>query len=430
MSIKQSFIGAYARQRPGQGGRTHDDAANVQPNTEPHGHSEPSSVPSNETPAATKETQQWLEGENDQVLRIDRPLPHPPQQTPSQAETQTPETAYHSEAHLVTAPMAPPTFDTGFQATTLDVDQLLQMPSIEAPSPEAISDLPATAPAQPPAANPAIPDPTAEILPERLAPHHEPTKDHAATVEAIARQQAIESQAATYQATTPPVSPAPESTNVRSNRWNGAAWEVDAFSIPRHVAETFFDENFFRSIADHLGQSVRAGLRSVLVTSLCSGEGRSTTTLGTAIAAAATGLSVAIVDVDLDAPGQAEQVRLDVESDWVTAVRQGQPLESIAIASIEDGVTLLPLLYSDEGSLPATSLDLDRLIDQLHRCFDLVLFDGPCVNNWATARLASAVDSCLIVRDARTTDKKQISFAAASLKRQGVQGIGVVDNFV
>jgi Mrp family chromosome partitioning ATPase len=178
-----------------------------------------------------------------------------------------------------------------------------------------------------------------------------------------------------------------------------------------------------------MGQSVRSGLRSVLVTSIAKGEGRSTVSIGTAIATAATGLRVALVDIDLDGPSQTDHLRLEIESDWVGAIRQGEAIESVSIASIEDGVTLIPLSAMDDRSLPVTSMEIDRLLGRLEGCFDLVIFDGPTIHSWATARIASAVDSSLIIRDTRSTLETDVATAADRLRRQGVQGIGVVDNF-
>ncbi|QDV46946.1 Tyrosine-protein kinase YwqD [Stieleria neptunia] len=230
-------------------------------------------------------------------------------------------------------------------------------------------------------------------------------------------------------ATAPAVDPPADDIDSTAPRWAGATWEVDAFDLPSTVADLFFDETFFRSIAEHLGQSVREGLRSVLVTSLSAGEGRSTVAIGTAIAAAATGVRVALIDIDLDTPSQSELLRLEVETDWVTAIRQGERIEDAAIASIEDGVTLLPLVLSGHRGLPITPTEIDQLLEQLDGCFDLLLFDGPVAGAWATPQIAAAVDSSLIVRDARRTSPSEVASAAAQLRRQGVVGIGVVDNF-
>jgi len=211
--------------------------------------------------------------------------------------------------------------------------------------------------------------------------------------------------------------------------WGGADWEVDAFQLPQSVVDLFFDETLFRSIAEHMGRSVESGLRSVLITSVGPREGRTTVTIGTAIAAAAAGIRVAIVDVDLESPQTAERLRLDVQSDWVAAIREGVELESIAVRSLEDGVTLIPLLDNEEDSMLASSRELDSLLDRIVGCFDLVLFDASPLDSWSVARIASFIDAALLVRDVRTTSETDASLAADRLRGLGVNGIGVVANF-
>ena len=77
----------------------------------------------------------------------------------------------------------------------------------------------------------------------------------------------------------------------------------------------------------------------------------------------------------------------------------------------------------------ASSQELDLLLDQLAGCFDLILFDASPLDSWSAARIASYVDATLIVRDARATSKADVALAADRLRRLGVTGIGVVDNF-
>jgi Mrp family chromosome partitioning ATPase len=233
----------------------------------------------------------------------------------------------------------------------------------------------------------------------------------------------------TGSATNPPASTAAESVPETVNVWGGAAWEVDAFDFPEQVAELFFGDQFFRSIARHMRESVDAGLGSVLVTSLESGNGRSTVAIGTALAAAATGLRVALVDVDIDAPDLSEQLRLETTVDWISALRNGQSLEQAAIASLEDGVTFLPLVDSFDRKTPITSLELDQLRDQITAGFDLVVFDGSPVKSWTSLHLARGVDSSLIVRDVRSASQQDVNAAAELLRRHGVRGIGVIENF-
>ena len=385
MNTNQTFIGAYARNRR-RSGATNDSTLTGQRVPAPHiqtAPAEPAPNPDPPTPIA------------------------PSLESPSVSEPDT-------DRQSVTIEQAASVSHAVAANTEVWVNQIEgQILRVDAPgtsplTPETVDRTIDHTPPQPA-------EPTLELEPVRTeepievaAPQPSATVDPVATVDRV-----LESS---------PLSPAPV-------RWAGAAWEVDAFDLPQIVAELFFDEAFFRSIAEHMGQSVRSGLRSVLVTSIGKGEGRSTVTIGTAIAAAATGLRIALVDIDLEAPSQADQLRLEIESDWVTAIRQGDSIESISIASVEDGVTLIPLSALDNRSLPITSMEIDRLLGRLEGCFDLVIFDGPKIDSWATARIAAAVDSSLIIRDTRTTQETEVVIAADRLRRQGVQGIGVVDNF-
>ncbi|KAA5544514.1 P-loop NTPase [Roseiconus nitratireducens] len=227
-----------------------------------------------------------------------------------------------------------------------------------------------------------------------------------------------------------PAGRSPSATESRKKtRWAGAAWEVDAFDIPQRVADLFFDESFFRSIAVQMNQAVRAGLQTMLVTSVSAGEGRSTVAIGTAISAAASGLRVALVDVDAESPHLVDHLGLEIDSDWVTAIRHGETLESVAVLSLEDTLTLLPLTTSLKSKAPVTPNEIDQLCQRVTDCFDLVLFDGPTAASWPASRIAAAMDSCLIVRDIRQTSQQDVASIADQFRAKGVQGLGVVDNF-
>lgn len=381
MSTNQSFIGAYARSRRGGNPvntpsnhptppeavapETTDPQQSVENNIESLEYLLGQSMSVADTYVAPSEV--WVSQPEGQVLRFDRPAAAVPESHPVEHELPVKQSTQASE-------IAEPVFiDNG----------------------------------------PAVDAEPVETTPEIAAP---------------LRSQPVQSQPV-VEVPAEPERRVDQTAAPKPKRWAGATWEVDAFDIPHSVAELFFDEAFFRSIAQHMGDSVRDGLRSVLVTSIAAGEGRSTVAIGTAIAAAATGIRVALVDVDLQSANQHEMLRLDAETDWVTAIRRGEPLENAAIVSLEDGVTLLPLILSQTHSLPVTPTELDQLIAKLAGCFDLVMFDGPVIRSWATARIASAVDSSLIIRDARSTSKSDVALAADHLRKQGVRGIGVVDNF-
>ena len=208
-----------------------------------------------------------------------------------------------------------------------------------------------------------------------------------------------------------------------------AAWEVDVFDIPARVADLFFDGKRYQQIAERMSDAVKTGLQSVLVTSSQSGEGRSTVAIGIAMAAAATGIRVALIDADTQAPTLADDLRLDLQYGWVDTVRGGLPIKEIAVHAVEDGVTLIPLM-PPVGRTEATAYEVTQLIDLLKGKFELLVIDGPSFVTSAAKQIATSVDSAILVRDIRRTDATTISEMSERLLDAGVQGVGIVDNFV
>ncbi|MCO8123935.1 AAA family ATPase [Stieleria sp. TO1_6] len=448
MKSNQSFIGAYARSR--RTTNAPEIASDISPvetseSSIPVSPLSPWNDPSAEqailvTGSVGQQTQQWLEQAEGQMLRIDTPVvPFPVPAVDSAPEASAPEVTLEPDATVQpeitikrdTATAGPPA-----ERSTERVPGRFSEPTPDATKHQH-SGPPAptqrTLPAEPAVTkkSPAPPQPmstaTAAVNEMPRQPVKTPPLKMPAVETSVSETPAVKSHPAPLPHSQPTRPPEP-TPPVR--RWSGAAWEVDAFDIPQNVVDLFFNEAFFRTIAQHMGQSVRAGLGSVLVTSMTGGEGRTTVAIGTAIAAAASGLRVALIDLDLESPSLADQLRIEIEGDWVSAIRNGETLESVAVASLEDNLTLLPLTELGQRELPITAMEVDRLLGRLDGCFDLVMFDGPVFNSWATARIVSAADSGLIVRDARNTDPQAVADAAEQLRRHGIQGIGVVDNFV
>ncbi|MGB7344629.1 MAG: division plane positioning ATPase MipZ [Pirellulaceae bacterium] len=208
-----------------------------------------------------------------------------------------------------------------------------------------------------------------------------------------------------------------------------AAWEVDIFDVPASVSELFFKEDLFQTVAQRLHDAVTEGLSSMMVTSARSGEGRSTVAIGMAMAAAASGLRVALVDGDLNEPTLVDDLRLDVDYGWCEALRGGLPLSQVAVLSIEDNLTLIPLVPGNSDSVQATDQEIAKLIELLSQQFDLIVIDTPSGDVSAVDQYAALVDSAVITRDASRTDVETINALSARLRSRGLQGIGIVENF-
>ncbi len=207
-------------------------------------------------------------------------------------------------------------------------------------------------------------------------------------------------------------------------------WEVDAYEYPNTIVELFGDAKIMKSIGAPLDHAVANGLRSVLVTSVERGAGRTSVAIGIAVSAAAAGLRVAVVDADTFSAGLAETLRLDVEFGWLEAMRGHVPLEEIAIRSIEDQFIVVPSLVSSLRP-QSVSQEFDRMMSHLRESFDLIVIDGAPWETMAVAlQHATTVDAAILVVDVRDRDVSRESKIQSDLRRAGVAGLGIVENFV
>ncbi len=208
-----------------------------------------------------------------------------------------------------------------------------------------------------------------------------------------------------------------------------ASWEVDVFDVPNTVADLFFEGRLFQQIAERMVDVVGAGLKSMLVTSIHGGEGRTSVAIGIAMAAAAAGTRVALVDGDTAAPSLAEELRLDLQHSWLDTVRGGVPLKEIAVHAVEDGLTLIPLLRPSHQSAVASPYETAQLMELLKDRFELIIMDGGHGTSQSACKCAAEFDSVVIVRDTARTGASAVNEFSEQLQAAGVQGIGIVENF-
>lgn len=231
-------------------------------------------------------------------------------------------------------------------------------------------------------------------------------------------------------------------------------WELDYFEIPDSVDELFFQSKLKDELGERLATAVKGGLKSMLVTSEKTREGRTTVALGMALAAAAGGLDVALVDVDVSNPTLYDKLRLELDYGWGESIRAGLPLSEVAVYSKEDGITLIPLMPTSQGSqddaaqddafggktgdlhaveietrAPIDPVEANAIIERVSRRFDLVIVDGPPGCDPMLYRIAPMIDSVVLVRDVKTTPPDSVNALAYRLREFGVQGVGVVENF-
>jgi Mrp family chromosome partitioning ATPase len=218
-----------------------------------------------------------------------------------------------------------------------------------------------------------------------------------------------------------------------------AAWEVDRFEFEEIVWELCAETSPLWQAAEQLEVACREGLKVLAITSPARGQGRSTLAITMARMLAATGLNVALIDGDLDKPSLADKMRLEIRLGWGDAVRTGLSVEEVAVQSVEDGFTVLPLATPDssKGLRPAADTT-SKMISQLRDAFDVVVIDTANINvigGWIpgadspSADSRCQIDAALVIQDLRREDPEAMQACLRRLHKLGIANIGLVENF-
>jgi Mrp family chromosome partitioning ATPase len=265
--------------------------------------------------------------------------------------------------------------------------------------------------------------------------------DEPATAAAPAKAEVVIPVEIPKPAAAPELKPSPKQTTPQPFT---AVWEVDGFEFSDTVIALFGDVSLIKSIGFPLDRAVSEGLQTLLITSIEQGAGRTTVATGIAIAAATAGLRVALVDATMaTAPvsetqigsSLADALNLEIQYGWIEAVRGGISIAETAIHSIEDQLTVLPLVVPMAG-LPPTSDEFARVVETLRQSFDLIVIDGPPCTEAAFRPLVShrpgapSIDAAILVQDMRQASADQANRVMETLRRDGITGLGMVQNFV
>lgn len=224
---------------------------------------------------------------------------------------------------------------------------------------------------------------------------------------------------------------APAGTTLR------AAYETHRFAWPRKLEVLIAAAGGeFAEFATELEQRSREGRKTLLVTGVERGAGRSLIALSLARLLANRNLRTVIVDLDLKQPGLNELLGLRPELGWEDAAAERLPVADVLVESHDDRLTLLPLRngLANPRALASNSFLSDALV-QLREHFDCILLDaGPLHDDGATIELATALgghalDDGLVVRDRRRTTPQQVHDVGRRLAALGIRRWDLAENF-
>jgi Mrp family chromosome partitioning ATPase len=212
-------------------------------------------------------------------------------------------------------------------------------------------------------------------------------------------------------------------------------WEVDSFQWPDICLELLQQRaEAMEMVARNLIEACQEGLQVLAVTSPQSGEGRTTVACCLAKLAGSRGLNVAIVDGDIENPTLSYQTNLDVDQDWKTAIFNQLPLEEVAVHSIEDQVTLVPLTHPIAHDEMATDDNrIEFMLQELSESFDLVIVDMGHMDSSRSLVTSlgerGVISAVVAVVDYRSSTRQQVDHCLRRIRQTGIASIGLVENF-
>lgn len=172
--------------------------------------------------------------------------------------------------------------------------------------------------------------------------------------------------------------------------------------------------------------------KALVFTSSLPGEGKSTTSVNTAIALAMAGNKVLLVDADLRRPQVARLLGLENAVGLTTALIGTL---SVADAIQRHGETGLDVLTS--GVIPPNPAELLQsqamadLLERVRSSYDFVIFDAPpLIPVTDAALIAAQTDGAVLVVRSNKTTKDQVATAVHRLESVSARALGVVVNMV
>ncbi len=212
-------------------------------------------------------------------------------------------------------------------------------------------------------------------------------------------------------------------------------WEVDDFLWPNAVANLLVTQSeAFHEIGLHLQHAQSKGLRVLSITSGERGVGRSTVSMCLAKTLSKLGLKIGLLDGDYECPSLVDQLNLETQYGWQQCLLENVPLDEVAIHAVGEAITLFPLTDSIAASQVAVhSIRINKLIKRIANAYDMVIIDANRVTQKQSHLLGTGdeavLDATLLIVDAELSLRQRVDAAVDLVKQQGVQSIGLVENF-
>ncbi len=174
------------------------------------------------------------------------------------------------------------------------------------------------------------------------------------------------------------------------------------------------------------------GLRSLMITSACPGEGKTTTAAHLALAHAEQGRKTLLIDCDLRRPGIHRFFGLNGTSGVAQVVTKDVPWRE-ALVKLEQAshLDILPAGSSVRRAAGLVGGMLREMLKEASADYDLIVVDTPPMLGCPESlEIATSVDGVVLVALAGETERKAVSSALQTLRRLRTNVVGLVLNEV
>ncbi|MBM7641768.1 tyrosine-protein kinase [Streptococcus loxodontisalivarius] len=189
-------------------------------------------------------------------------------------------------------------------------------------------------------------------------------------------------------------------------------------------------EEYYNSIRTNI-QFSGSDLRTIVITSVQPGEGKSTTSVNLAVSFARAGFRTLLIDADTRNSVMSGVFKATERIDGLTAYLSG----AVELSDVITTTNVENLMVVSAGKIPPnpTSLlqnaNFDYMIETTRNLYDIVIIDTPPIGLVVDAAIvAQKCDASLIVTEAGAIKRRFVQKAKAQMEQSGAQFLGVILN--
>ena len=194
--------------------------------------------------------------------------------------------------------------------------------------------------------------------------------------------------------------------------------------------QTIFSEQY-RTIRTNIEYAeIKNELKTIMVTSVNPGDGKSLTAANLAIAFAQEGRRVLLLDADLRGPNVHNLFKADNHRGLSTIISGKATLDQVVTKTKVDNLSILTSgPASPDPTKIFASKDMGSLLEILNQQFDLVILDVPSILSVSDAQiLAKYCDAATIVVSSAETEIEQAQKAKKIIESTNTKLLGVILN--